>query len=140
MGQEIVIYIATFILFLTGLLLGYILSQLVLGFLQMNLLTFLGTLSLIIIFGTLYYVLFWEFRKQQSRTFAVDTRRLQSDELVADTNKNPDPNLQTKLVKMLAGDTAQAERLIEQSRQDHPAKPENWYWERAIADLERDRR
>ena len=82
----------------------------------------------------------WEFRKQQSRTFAVDTRRLQPDELVADTNKNPETNLQSKLVKMLGGDTAAAQRLIEQSRQDYPAMPENWYWERAIADLERDRR
>ena len=63
MGNQIVIFVGTFILLLTGLLLGYVLSQLVLGFLGFNLLTFFGTLSLILIFGTLYYVLFnasWE--------------------------------------------------------------------------------
>jgi hypothetical protein len=63
MGYKIVISVATFILFLTGLLLGYVLSQLVLGFLQPNPLTLLGTFSLIVIFGTIYYVLFWEFRR-----------------------------------------------------------------------------
>lgn len=63
MGYKVVIGVATFILFLTGLLLGYVLSQLVLGFLQLNLLTFLGTFSLIVIFATIYYVLFWEFRR-----------------------------------------------------------------------------
>jgi len=40
MGNQVVIAVGTFILLLTGLLLGYVLSQLVLGFLAFNLLTF----------------------------------------------------------------------------------------------------
>ena len=68
MGHKVVIFTATFILFITGLLLGYVISQLVLGFLPLNLLTFLGTFSLIIIFAIVYYALFWDLRKQQSQS------------------------------------------------------------------------
>ena len=53
MGNQIVIIVGTFILLLTGLLLGYVLSQLVLGFLELNQLTIFGTFSLVVIFGTL---------------------------------------------------------------------------------------
>lgn len=133
MGQKLIVVVATTILLITGILLGYVLSQLVLGSLTLNLLTFLGTFSLIVIFGTLYYVLFWEFRRQQSPSFPARTRT-QTEERV------PDTNLQSKLTAMLAGDTHTAERLIEQAKQDYPGMPENWYWERTIADLERDRR
>ncbi len=132
MGQKLIIVIATAILLITGVLLGYVLSQLVLGFLTLNLLTFLGTFSLIVIFGTLYYVLFWEFRRQQSQTGAGRTRRSRTEE------RSPDVNLKNRLIS-LAGDVASAERLVNQAKQDYSGMPENWYWEKAIADLERDR-
>lgn len=132
MGQKLIITIATAILLITGVLLGYVLSQLVLGYLSLNLLTFLGTFSLIVIFGTLYYVLFWEFRRQQPSPQRQP--KPQTEE------RKPDVNLKNRLMSLLAGDAATAERLIEQARQDFPGMPENWYWERAIADLERDRR
>jgi cbb3-type cytochrome oxidase subunit 3 len=133
MGQDIIISIATIVLIVTGLLLGYILSQLVLGFLSLSLLTFLGTLSLIVIFGTLYYVLFWEFRKRQNPSF-VDGK-MQPIQDYAD-----DSHLKNKLTTMLAGDSAAAHRLVEQAREEFPGMPEYWYWERTIADLERERR
>ncbi|WP_414581402.1 ABC transporter permease [Scytonema sp. PCC 10023] len=132
MGQKLIIIVATAILLITGVLLGYVLSQLVLGFLTFNLLTFLGTFSLIVIFGTLYYVLFWEFRRQQSQTGPGRTRRSRTEERSADVN------LKNRLIS-LAGDVASAERLVNQAKQDYPGMPENWYWEKAIADLERDR-
>ncbi|GAB1539813.1 hypothetical protein NUACC21_24800 [Scytonema sp. NUACC21] len=136
MGQKLIISIATVILLITGVLLGYVLSQLVLGFLALNWLTFLGTFSLIVIFGTLYYVLFWEFRRQQSQPqqLSREAAKPQREE------RGPDANLKNKLVSLLSGDTSTAERLVEQAKQDFPGMPENWYWERAIADLERDRR
>jgi hypothetical protein len=137
MGQKFIISIATSILLITGVLLGYVLSQLVLGYLALNLLTFLGTFSLIAIFGTLYYVLFWEFRRQPSpspQPSPPEETRPQTE------LRTPDANLKNKLVSMLSGDTTTAERLIEQAKQDYPGMPENWYWEKAIADLERDRR
>ncbi|KAF3887176.1 MULTISPECIES: hypothetical protein [Nostocales] len=136
MGQKLIISTATVILLITGVLLGYVLSQLVLGFLALNLLTFLGTFSLIVIFGTLYYVLFWEFRRQQSPSSRPSSNgsKPQSDE------RTPDTNLKNKLIGLLSGDAATAERLVEQAKQDFPGMPENWYWEKSIADLERDRR
>jgi hypothetical protein len=40
---------------------------------------------------------------------------------------------------MLGGNQETATRLLEHLRQKHPNKPEIWYWEKAISDLERDR-
>jgi high-affinity Fe2+/Pb2+ permease len=131
MGQKLIIVVATAILLCTGILLGYVLSQLVLGFLALNLLTLLGTFSLILIFGTLYYVLFWELRRQQSRLSPQRTK-------LAVNRRIADNRLKNKLIAILNGDVAMAERLVEQVKQDYPDMPESWYWERVIADVERE--
>jgi uncharacterized protein HemY len=133
MGNQVVIIVGTFILLITGLLLGYVLSQLVLGFLAFNLLTILGTLSLILIFGTLYYVLFWQLRREQSPT-VVPEERFEPNEQIADSH------LKNRLIAKLNGDVAAAERLIEQAKQNYPGMPDNWYCERVLDDLERDQR
>ena len=131
MGQEIIVIISIVIMMMTGVILGYVLSQLILGYLTLNLVTFLGTLSLIVIFGTLYFVLFWELKKRQSRTYSTQPPYpIQEPDL--------DPNLQSQLFAYV-GDSATAKRLVEQLKQNHPGMSENWYWQRAIADLERDR-
>ncbi|MBD2609050.1 ABC transporter permease [Scytonema hofmannii FACHB-248] len=135
MGNQVVVFVGTFILFVTGLLLGYVLSQLVLGFLPFNFLTFLGTLSLILIFGTLYYVLFWQFRRQDSESFVQEIPNWVEDSTGGSQNR-----MKSRLVSLLSGDTAAADRLIEQAKLNYPGMPEDWYWERTIADLERDRR
>jgi hypothetical protein len=134
MGNQVVIIVGTFILLITGLLLGYVLSQLVLGFLVLNLLTFMGTLSLILIFATLYYVLFWQLRRDQPQSFTHEVIPNQPDEEITDNA------LKNRLIAILSGDTAAAERLIEQAKQNYPGMPENWYCERVLDDLERDRR
>ncbi|MBD2613773.1 hypothetical protein VF14_12130 [Nostoc linckia z18] len=134
MGNQVVIAVGTFILLLTGLLLGYVLSQLVLGFLAFNLLTFFGTLSLILIFGTLYYVLFWQLRREQSQPSSLE--RPISNQTAEDVS---DSYLKNRLIARLSGDTAAAERLIEQARETYPGMPENWYCERVLDDLEGDR-
>ncbi|WP_414541215.1 ABC transporter permease [Nostoc sp. CCY0012] len=135
MGNQVVIIVGTFILLLTGLLLGYVLSQLVLGFLSFNLLTLLGTFSLILIFGTLYYVLFWQLRREQSPAPVVPEERFEPvNEQIADNH------LKDKLIAKLGGDVAAAERLLEQAQQNYPGMPENWYCERVLDDLERDQR
>ncbi len=131
MGQEFVVIISIVILMITGVILGYVLSQLILGYLTLNLVTFLGTLSLIVIFGTLYFVLFWEFKKRQSRTLRTQPQYPSTEPLA-------DANLQSQLFT-LVGDTTTAKRLVEQLKQNHPRMSENWYWQRAIADLERER-
>lgn len=138
MGQRAIVAISTTILLFTGILLGYVLSQLVLGSLALNLVTFLGTFSLIVIFGTLYYVLFWEFRRQQAQPAGrglAHREYIDDDEFVG-----PDSQLKTRLINLLAGDVKGADRLIAQAKQTYPNMPENWYWERVIADIERDRR
>ncbi|MBD2445677.1 ABC transporter permease [Nostoc sp. FACHB-152] len=132
MGTQVVIIVGTFVLLLIGLLLGYVLSQLVLGFLTFNLLTFFGTLSLILIFGTLYYVLFWQLRREQS---PVAPENMSA---TAISDRITDNQLKNKLIAKLDGDTAAAERLIEQAKQNYPGMPENWYCERVIDDLERE--
>ncbi|MEA5596521.1 ABC transporter permease [Rivularia sp. UHCC 0363] len=131
MGQEFVVIISIVIMMMTGVILGYVLSQLILGFLMVNLVTFLGTLSLIIIFGTLYFVLFWELKKRQSRSWSTQP---------AYPTEEPhrDVDLQSQLFAKV-GDAATAKRLVEQLKQNHPGMSEDWYWQRAIADLDRDR-
>ncbi|MBD2626183.1 ABC transporter permease [Trichormus variabilis] len=133
MGNQVVILVGTFVLIVTGLLLGYVLSQLVLGFLGFNLLTLLGTISLILIFGTLYYVLFWQLRREPSQPFKGGIPNQVDEEITGNYLKN-------RLIARLSGDVAAAERLIEQAKQNYPGMPENWYCERVLDDLDRDQR
>lgn len=49
-------------------------------------------------------------------------------------------SLETRLVFLLQNDAQAAHRLVGSARRRHPGRHENWYWEKAIADLERDRR
>lgn len=48
--------------------------------------------------------------------------------------------LQLKLLRLVSDDRKIAAGLVESLRQRHPGMPEDWYWEKAIYDLERDRR
>ncbi|HLP90770.1 MAG TPA: ABC transporter permease [Nostocaceae cyanobacterium] len=134
MGNQVVIVVGTFVLIVTGLLLGYVLSQLVLGFLAFNLLTFLGTLSLILIFGTLYYVLFWQLRQEPYQPLSNTVSNQIEEE------QGSDNYLKNRLINRLSGDVAAAERLIEQAKHNYPGMPENWYCERVLDDLDRDQR
>jgi high-affinity Fe2+/Pb2+ permease len=131
MGNQVVIIVGTFVLVVTGLLLGYVLSQLVLGYLGFNLLTLLGTISLVLIFGTLYYVLFWQLRREPSQPFKGNIPNQVDEEITGNYLKN-------RLIARLSGDLAAAERLIEQAKQNYPGMPENWYCERVLDDLDRD--
>jgi hypothetical protein len=137
MGNQIVIIVGTFILLLTGVLLGYVLSQLVLGFLEINQLTLLGTFSLVVIFMTLYYVLFWQLGREKSRLKAKHKREPVQEPT---TTLITDSHLKNKLIAKLGGDVAAAEQLIQQAKVNYPGMPENWYCERAIDDLEREQR
>lgn len=47
--------------------------------------------------------------------------------------------LQHQLLRMLQGDTATAKRLLKQKRQQQPGQTDNWYLEKVIYDLKRDR-
>lgn len=47
--------------------------------------------------------------------------------------------VQNKLLKLVADDRKTAIRLVNQLKMRNPGMPEDWYWEKAIYDLERDR-
>ncbi|GCL39608.1 hypothetical protein SR1949_47350 [Sphaerospermopsis reniformis] len=133
MGNQVVILVGTFVLVVTGLLLGYVLSQLVLGYLLFSPLTLLGTISLVLIFGTLYYVLFWQLKREQLQPSTPSLPNQVDEEITGNYLKN-------RLIAKLSGDVAAAERLIEQAKQNYPGMPENWYCERVLDDLDRDAR
>jgi hypothetical protein len=132
MGTQVVILVGTFVLIVTGILLGYVLSQLVLQNLAFNFLTLLGTISLIIIFGTLYYVLFWQLRREPLQQVVSSSIPNQPDEEVTGNY------LKNRLIARLSGDVAAAERLIEQAKQNSPGMPENWYCEKVLNELDQD--
>ncbi|MFM6283004.1 MAG: ABC transporter permease, partial [Dolichospermum sp.] len=127
MGPQVVIIAGTLILIVTGLLLGYVISQLVLQHLLFNTFTLLGTISLILIFGALYYVLFWQLKREPQKT-------------VTPTTPPPDAQftsnyLKNRLIARLSGDVAAAERLIQQAKENVPGMPENWYCEKVLDEL-----
>ncbi len=149
------IFIGTLILFIALLaagLLGYLIPQFIRGLLPVNILSFLITLFLIVAIALLIYGLFLLVRKQQSppRRQGADSdeplelpveapfirrRKIQRQPI----QTSDDRELQYRLINMLAGDTAAAERLVAKIRQNHPGMPEDWYWQRAINTVERDR-
>ncbi|QSV73958.1 MAG: ABC transporter permease [Aphanizomenon flos-aquae KM1D3_PB] len=131
MGTQVVIIVGTFVLIVTGLLLGYVLSQLVLQNLAFNFLTLLGTISLILIFGTLYYVLFWQLRREPLQALNPSIPNQPDEEVTGNYLKN-------RLIARLSGDVAAAERLIEQAKQTVPGMPENWYCEKVLNELDQD--
>ena len=131
MGTQVVILVGTFVLIVTGLLLGYVLSQLVLQNLAFNFLTLLGTISLILIFGTLYYVLFWQLRREPLQALNPSIPNQPDEEVTGNYLKN-------RLIARLSGDVAAAERLIEQAKQNVPGMPENWYCEKVLNELDQD--
>lgn len=47
--------------------------------------------------------------------------------------------LQHELIGLLRGDIATAKRLLKHQRRLHPGQSDNWYLEKVIHDLERDR-
>ncbi len=78
---------------------------------------------------------------RENRTGANNRRRTKTNP--AKSSKNtPASNgkLEKKLLAMLQGDRTGAERLLKAARQGNPGRPNEWYWEKVISDLERDRR
>ena len=56
-----------------------------------------------------------------------------------DLMQMPTLELQQKLLSLVGGNMAIAQRLIDIAKQDHPNQPEVWYWQKVIFDLESDR-
>ncbi len=50
----------------------------------------------------------------------------------------PSETLRQRLMALVRGDQALAERLLLQEKQSNPGQTDRWYWEKVIYDLERD--
>ena len=45
-----------------------------------------------------------------------------------------------RLLRLTGGNRSVADRLVDRVRSQHPERSEQWWWEKAIYDIERDRR
>lgn len=86
---------------------------------------------------TLYYILNWK------QILAKYERQYGSKKTAKPIRHSHDPQiarLQKELAMLLHGDRNQAHRIVSNLRKAHPRKPARWLYEKAILDLERDRR
>ena len=148
-----IIFIGTLILFIAivaAAIFGYLLSHFIQGFLPVDAFTFLIAIFLVVAVALLIYGLFLLVKRQQSppssRRQPPEPIELPVEEpFIRRKRRSPsypspaDLELENRLISMLAGDRAAAERLVSRLKQNHPDMPENWYWQRAIDDVARDR-
>lgn len=76
---------------------------------------------------------------QLVRWLATGKRRRHISGNIQPQISRPKPALERRLVRLLNGDRAAAQRLVESVQQRYPDRPVAWCWEKAIFDLERDR-
>jgi tetratricopeptide (TPR) repeat protein len=70
-----------------------------------------------------------------------DGKRQQANAAAAvDLMQMPSLELQQRLLGLVGGNMAIAQRLIDIAKQDHPKMQEVWYWQKVIFDLESDQR
>lgn len=71
----------------------------------------------------------------------IANRPRQAHGRVSDSYRNDPRNryLQSDLLILVKGDVATAKRLLAQQRRKSPGQSDNWYLEKVIYDLERDR-
>jgi len=172
MTLKVRIYLATFFLLFTAVILGYLLSQLFRGILPLDLSSFVLTLLLGATVAILFNIVMRSAKRmrllaEQAQSMvepmptqfqtpitvqSTPVRTVPSERSVAPQPPSPTipsppprnetpPEIETqeKLLQMLKGDRAAAERLIAEAKSRYPGFSENWYWGKVIADLERDR-
>jgi hypothetical protein len=94
---------------------------------------FLALVISVLLLVTLAGVLIIEVKKRQKdRKLSLDSNYYSAD--------LPDLKVQQKLLSMMLGDRQAVKRTIDRIKQKYPGKTEVWYWEKAIEDLEKDRR
>lgn len=85
----------------------------------------------------IYYILNWK------QILAKYERQYGSKTTAKPVGRSHDPQiarLQKELAMLLHGDRNQAHRIVSNLRKAYPRKPARWIYEKAILDLERDRR
>ena len=102
-----------------------------------NFITNFILLAFILVFVLAVWLLWLELVKQQRRR----PKKLRIRDSTSRQTPEPyDPPTKRYLIQMLHGDREAVERLIESVRVRQPGKPECWYAEKVLHDLERDRR
>jgi hypothetical protein len=97
-----------------------------------------------LIFGLLIVIsgiIFFFYRKSQSSSKKFASRQYGPASTAKKISSKSVPRKTRKqLTAMVGGDQRTIERLLKNLRLKHPGESETWYWEKAIFDLERDRR
>lgn len=76
-----------------------------------------------------------------SRAISTRSTATRSSRVIRHTSTGRvSPAVQQKLLRLVGEDRKIAAGLVNRLRDKHPGMPEDWYWEKAIYDLERDRR
>lgn len=101
-----------------------------------------GLVCGVLVFSSVFLIGFLVWVIQQERCGAYS--RVRSSHRAAPlkqrVGKRVNPLLHRRLVcNLLNGDNRAALRLVSHNRKRFPGRPEDWYWEKAIYDLERDR-
>lgn len=97
-------------------------------------------LSLLIVIALVVGVLFLLWRYPAPGSIRAGKSRASVSPGVPGVENRVRGQTQRQLVRMVGGNRAVAERLVEQVRVRYPNHNEQWCWEKAIYDIQRDRR
>ena len=96
----------------------------------------MSLLPLLFAIAVLVGVYLWFNRRQRSplRSYGSPAR------LSKPKAKGVDGHTRKQLMRLVNGNLGVAQRLVERIRQQNPGRSEQWCWEKAIYDIQRDRR
>jgi hypothetical protein len=74
--------------------------------------------------------------------FEKSTTKSRADEIFDNwmANSTVDPEIRRRAIILAGHDMDRIERLLEAARRNSPSESEQWYWEKILYDMERDRR
>jgi hypothetical protein len=78
--------------------------------------------------------------KKQQQTLETKKQKRKSVYFQSRSRKSFSNRSEKRLITLLRGDLNTALRLVANLQKRYPEKDPNWYWEKAIYDLKRDRR
>lgn len=93
-------------------------------------------LSLLLAIALLAALIFWLNRRQRGRRGGY---RIRTPEPATAKSRSVRGHTQRELLRLVGGNRAVAERLVEQVQLRNPSHSEQWCWEKAIYDIQRDR-
>ncbi|HEY9736542.1 MAG TPA: hypothetical protein V6D06_09675 [Trichocoleus sp.] len=94
------------------------------------------SLSVLLAIAIVLGVVLWWRQRRGGRTLG----RAKAPSLLARPGGSVQGSTRRLLLRLVGGNRATVERLLLQVRQRYPGRSEQWYWEKAIYDIQRDRR